>query len=331
MEFDLRMPIHSGNALNQINHNCFIHSDAAGRPRYLVGEIYRQATALRPGPPNCLSGFDTAGTPFAKGHIMALELGGCDIGANIVPQYELWQGSGGGAWRDMEVALGNGAQQVMVVEIDYAVVGDNYVANKLQFNQNNLLIHWTSPNIPTRFRVWAVASNSGAGAGSIANYLVASNANKDLLIDGLMAAMHGLATFFDETIGAMPVIDRNRWKIMMVKHWMRTAHAAYALAATAARNAALNAQAAALAAAQMAAGLGRPRSARIQAIPQAHLPPPPPLPPEPLGLAPWSNTPAAQQAAALAIQNNTANASIGWTAAERQAFTAGHVVAAMFV
>jgi len=242
---------------------------------------------------------------------MALELGGCDDPENIVPQYELWQGVAGGAWRDMEGALYSRGGDVMVVEIHYAVVGDNYVADQQLFNQNDRLIHWTGPNIPTRFQVWAVTASSGAGAGSIADYLAANSTDKELRIAGLMTAMQGVATFFDETINAMPAIDRNRWKLMMVNHWVRNAHAAYETAAQLTRQLAL---------AAFAAAAGR-LSARNQ----------PALPAEPATLAVWGNTLAAQQAAVTAIRNNTAGASVNWTAGERLAFTTADVARAIFV
>ncbi len=46
---------------------------------------------------------NTGITDAEKGHIMALELGGPDIPANIVPQWAKWQGSG--EWRKVEVAI----------------------------------------------------------------------------------------------------------------------------------------------------------------------------------------------------------------------------------
>ena len=45
----------------------------------------------------------------AKGHVMALELGGPDIPDNIVPQWAQWQGSG--EWRKMEIQIRDRAKQ----------------------------------------------------------------------------------------------------------------------------------------------------------------------------------------------------------------------------
>ena len=60
----------------------------------------------RKGPPACGNGFETAYLAFAKGHIIALELGGSDDQFNVVPQFEDWQGKANGEWRQMEVEVG---------------------------------------------------------------------------------------------------------------------------------------------------------------------------------------------------------------------------------
>jgi hypothetical protein len=44
--------------------------------------------------------YNNGAVDVAKGHVMALELGGPDIPENIVPQWAMWQGSG--EWREME-------------------------------------------------------------------------------------------------------------------------------------------------------------------------------------------------------------------------------------
>jgi hypothetical protein len=54
---------------------------------------------------------NTGRVDVEKGHLMALELGGPDIPANIVPQWAKFQGCG--AWRQMEVELKARAEQVM--------------------------------------------------------------------------------------------------------------------------------------------------------------------------------------------------------------------------
>ena len=74
---------------------------AEANPRRVMGIIVPVTTKGRPSAPSPLSGFDTGmnwGTD--KGHLMALDLGGPDISANIVPQTSLWQQSGG--WRAVE-------------------------------------------------------------------------------------------------------------------------------------------------------------------------------------------------------------------------------------
>lgn len=320
------MPLHSGRGLGQVADNCFIHSDGGGRPCYLVGVIHRQNTADRPPPPNCLSGFNTDGTPFAKGHVMALELGGCDQSFNIVPQYELWQGCPGAAgentWRDMEQAIRDGISEVMVAEVNYAVVADAYAANKLAFGAGDKLLHWTGPNIPTRFRVWTVT------AAMVAAYLAADAAGKVAAIDALITARHGEAALFDVTVNAMPEIDRRTWKARMVRAAANTAHATYTAAARLLRDNALLA----LNGPPVGGGGGPMRrpSPRLAVARHNANPLAVPLPPEPLTLVRWVGTAAGRAAVVALIQNNTGNASVNWAAHERLAFTGPSVDLAMF-
>jgi hypothetical protein len=81
-------------------------------PRTVMGIIVPVTTKGRKSAPVPLSGAST-GKAFGtdKGHLMALELGGPDISANIAPQSSLWQQSGG--WRSVETNALTLAQQWM--------------------------------------------------------------------------------------------------------------------------------------------------------------------------------------------------------------------------
>jgi hypothetical protein len=226
------MALIAGKGLTQNTDNCFIHtkvdSNNVVRPVAAVGQIFRQGTGDRGEPPKCVSAFECAGTPFDRGHIMALELGGPDITENIVPQYGMWQQNARGAWRKMEKAIYDASattEQVMVVSIEY---DDNaqgtYDAQLSAFSGGDKLFHWTDKRIPTRFRVWALADNwagtAGNNAVSLAAYFAADATGKDAAIDSLITALSGNggpATKISDKINAMPAIDREYWRQQMVR------------------------------------------------------------------------------------------------------------------
>ena len=121
----------------------------------VLARIRVRPTAERAGPPACGNGFDTARLAFAKGHVIALELGGSDHPANVVPQFEHWQGKANGAWRQMEIALKAYKDHVMLVEIAYGRTGGEqdhdtmlaaFVADRL--------MDWTDSRIPDGFKVY---------------------------------------------------------------------------------------------------------------------------------------------------------------------------------
>ncbi len=171
----------------------------------MFGLIRRQGAAGRLLiAPACISGFGTDNTPFAKGHIMAVELGGWDNSHNIVPQYECWQGLQGGPWRDMEVQIGNNPTvNTMIVRMSYDSLGDTLAVNRARFQNGETLFHWEDSRIPTRFEVWTLTS---ADPG---NYFSSSNANKLLHADTFVNGL-GRPTY-DHPITAMPAIDRKLW------------------------------------------------------------------------------------------------------------------------
>lgn len=212
------MTLHTGRGLTQLADNCFIHTAkhvGFEVPVMLVGVIHRQNTRGRDIPPDCISGFETDFTPFAKGHIMALELGGWDGSPNIVPQYGMWQGLRTGQWRIMEVEMNESAAEAMVVQLDYDEVADTYAEQSRQFRSGKKLLDWTDPRIPVRFDVW------GVPLAHVQPYLAADAAEKNRAVE--TGALRGhlpppTKTFL---IDAMPQVDRGYWRKQMILHRAR--------------------------------------------------------------------------------------------------------------
>lgn len=301
------MPLHKNSGLTQLADNCFIHTEVIGGaelPRILVGEIHRQPTGGRDNPPDCISGFDTAYTPFAKGHIMALELGGADVSANIVPQYGMWQGMANGPWRMVEHAIGSGVAESMVVLLDYGVVAQSYMALSIRFRGGDKLFHWTDPRIPVRFRVWTTALVN------VQPYLSASDADKPAAAEALTGALG--APTYDLAVNGMPDVDRTYWRTQMIQNAAREAHAAYRHGLTA----------------QVLPppGTGGPirRQTRQRHNPMAV------RPTAPLSFPAWIGQHANRTAVATALSNNIGGVSVGFSIAERQAVTAQVVDQAVF-
>jgi hypothetical protein len=137
----------------------------------VLATIRPRTTAGRPPPPNCGNGFDTSYLPFAKGHVIALELGGSDEPFNVVPQFEDWQGKLNGAWRQMEVALGAYPAHVMLVEIGYNRPGPNETHEQaVAAFVDDRLRDWLDKRIPDvfRVRVWKSAESPAAIDGDTA-------------------------------------------------------------------------------------------------------------------------------------------------------------------
>ena len=122
----------------------------------VLGLIKRRATGRRASPPACGNSYDTAYLPFAKGHILGLEIGGTDSPYNVVPQFEDWQGKANGEWRQMEIDLDNALYQdaVVLIELTYNRPGveENHDIAIAQF-QNNQLRDWTDPRIPDSYTI----------------------------------------------------------------------------------------------------------------------------------------------------------------------------------
>lgn len=153
----------------------------------VLAVIRHRVTTKRTGPPACGNGFETAYLPFAKGHVIALELGGSDASFNVVPQFEDWQGKANGAWRRMEIELQNPvyANHIMFVEIGYGRTGipEDHDSAHVAFASNRLRT-WTDPRIPDSFKigVWKANTNvSGIKNDADFNHEVNLLKQKDLV------------------------------------------------------------------------------------------------------------------------------------------------------
>ncbi|MFT8242448.1 hypothetical protein [Roseomonas sp. BN140053] len=98
------------------------HTIESNVPRSVYGIIVPVTTKGRPGAPKPLNEHPTGkayGTD--KGHLLGLDLGGPDISANIAPQSNLWQQSGG--WRAIETNAGDIAKHWMGITDTYDPAG----------------------------------------------------------------------------------------------------------------------------------------------------------------------------------------------------------------
>jgi len=118
----------------------------------VIARIQARETGDRDGPPACGNGFKTDATAFAKGHIIALQLGGSDDPYNVVPQFEWWQGNG--PWRKMETELEAYNGKLMLVEMTYNRPGDARTWEKMVEDfVDSRLMPWTDKRIPDGFTV----------------------------------------------------------------------------------------------------------------------------------------------------------------------------------
>jgi len=66
--------------LHNVQSNIIMKVDSQFNTLAVLGVINsRPTTEDREDPPKCGNGFQTADLPFAKGHVIALELGGSDV------------------------------------------------------------------------------------------------------------------------------------------------------------------------------------------------------------------------------------------------------------
>ncbi|MBV9786268.1 MAG: hypothetical protein JO264_20900 [Acidisphaera sp.] len=140
------------------------------RTRSICGIVVPSETAGRPSAPEPASGFrigagkkipktalalsprNTGYVDMDKGHLMALELGGPDVGRNICPQFSQFQRNG--VWRQMETKVLKRASE-LADEGCFL----KYMAYAMYYDPKNLPVGWLSlPRllIPQGFRVVTV-------------------------------------------------------------------------------------------------------------------------------------------------------------------------------
>lgn len=146
---------------------CLILLDDRQRPIALIGKIVVQGTGDRPSPPECISGFLAGATPFSKGHIMALELGGPDVSENIVPQYNLWQANYN--WRKMEEKVAKSSAAIsgkglFIAKLGYANNNDTFMGSFVKFQQKQKkLTTWNDYRITTDYSIWVADATTTGG------------------------------------------------------------------------------------------------------------------------------------------------------------------------
>lgn len=115
----------------------------------VLARIHASRTDDRGNPPACHNGFAVEGLPLARGHVVALSLGGCDESFNIVPQFEHWQATG--AWRRMEVHVRKHFDgKLMLVEILYGRDGGE---QGFADWAGSTFMAWTDSRVPDHFTI----------------------------------------------------------------------------------------------------------------------------------------------------------------------------------
>lgn len=209
-------------ALGSAPEMVLVHLDADARPTYLFGRIQVCSTQGRPSPPEPSSGFVTDYTPFARGHVMALELGGPDVDFNIVPQWGQWQG--GGAWRRMEEDIaarsGTGGFRTFVARLTYAWTGTTRDTSQAAFAAGQRLVVWDDRRIPTRIEVWATVDADPDG------YFTALDDAKRIANAPAICGKLG-APLADWDHTGMPPIDRDYWRRQQIKAFLHREYDQY--------------------------------------------------------------------------------------------------------
>ncbi|HEY4306706.1 MAG TPA: DNA/RNA non-specific endonuclease [Gemmatimonadaceae bacterium] len=210
--------------------SCFVYHDLTSRQTLMVGLLAArpQGFARAPITPAPWCGFLTPNTPFDKGHIMALELGGPDVTENIVPQYQHWQETG--AWKQMEntvkqaaATLAGPARMIMVVEIAYGRPNlPTYATSSVNFCAGQRLTAWEDNKIPTRFRIWTLNTTIAPGI-ALAALLAANNPPAEATLLAQLPA----APSYDLVMNAMPDEDRHHQRRQMISETVKRAYVTY--------------------------------------------------------------------------------------------------------
>ncbi|APR82599.1 Hypothetical protein A7982_07948 [Minicystis rosea] len=198
------------------NGPCYIVMDTfngSDRPVMLFGSVRVQATRGRDSPPDPVSQFPMDRTPFDKGHIMALELGGPDIQENIVPQYHNWQSTG--TWRKMETSLSSTLDgtkdRIFVAFLTYGSTDNNF---NHQFGRltKEEIFDWADYRIPTSFDIWVIKDSTKLG-GQIDSQLLSSSATNRLMAAGnLKSSVLQVTATHTLDQSTMPPEDKMYWQ-----------------------------------------------------------------------------------------------------------------------
>lgn len=194
---------------------CYVLLDGQNRPAALAGGVTPTETGERPTAPPPICGLNLNKTSLGRGHIMALELGGPDVSENIVPQYQQWQQTG--AWRQMEVRAERTVlpQAVFVVLLEYGNAGNAVTAGLHGiFLDTDPTVYWDDYRVPTRFRIWMLAGNTGPGAQILVGILGAGllEAVRAAAAQQLSNLLQTVPQFDDFTVTAMPQEDLTFWR-----------------------------------------------------------------------------------------------------------------------
>jgi len=140
-------------------------------PEYVLVRYAPQATTDREQAPSPSNGFVCDGSPFDRGHVCALELGGPDISENIVPQWRHWQETG--EWRRLESVdiPANASPGDLLLfrviwrnDLVFAVEPPQVDITHYQAFGAESLIGWDDFRIPRQFKFWLIRPSHPAYA-----------------------------------------------------------------------------------------------------------------------------------------------------------------------
>lgn len=184
----------------------------------LLGLIQCRTTKDRDNPPQPANGFNTAGTPFGNGHVLALNLGGTDDTRNLVPQWEQWQQTG--AWRQVEVKCAEFNGGLFRCEVAYDDAALDQHATLLAGMAANPLQAWADPRLPVAFRV-RVYRRSSPELGAVLT---------DLAYNALVSTLDSEHPAYDSGVlahQAMPPEDAQYWQNQIMAGQLKQLYAAY--------------------------------------------------------------------------------------------------------
>lgn len=185
----------------------------------LLGRIQCRPTNDRDNPPQPANGFNTAGTPFGNGHLLALNLGGTDDTRNLVPQWEQWQQTG--TWRQIEVNCVVFDGELFRCDVEYDGAALDKHAILLAGMATDPLQVWTDPRLPTAFRVRVYKHDTAA--------LNALHGN-ERAYDWMATTLDSMRPLFDSNVLAhqdMPPEDVLYWQNQVMAGQLKQLYAAF--------------------------------------------------------------------------------------------------------